>query len=87
MASAFLRHTLTISEMDDMMATFMACRRDMVVKRVDEELFLAENKKRRRETAGEEAVMSKRARTTEIDLTPTGLQRVTGMNSFHIYQF
>ena len=72
--------------MDDMMATFMTRRRDMTVKRVDEELFLAENKKRRRETAGEEAGTSKRARTAEIDLAASGLQRVTGINSFHTHQ-
>jgi len=68
-----LRYTLKSSEMDDMITTFIACRRNIMVKRVDEELFFVENKKRRRETADDKAVMSKRTRTTEIDLAPTGL--------------
>lgn len=60
--------------MDDHQAAYTTQRRDMIIKRVDEELYLAENKKRIREVANESAETSKRAKLTQDDHLATGFQ-------------
>lgn len=49
----------------------------MIVKRVDEELRLAENKKRTREAADEHADMSKRAKLAHVGSAVTGFPHGT----------
>lgn len=60
--------------MDDHQAAYATQRRDMMVKRVDEELHLAENKKRAQDTADEYAETYKRAKLSQVDPTATGFQ-------------
>ncbi|RTE71382.1 hypothetical protein BHE90_014213 [Fusarium euwallaceae] len=73
-ASKFLRHTPDVSEMDDHQVAYTTQRRDIIVKRVDEELHLAENKKRARDAADEYAESYKRAKLSQVDPTATSFQ-------------
>jgi hypothetical protein len=65
--------------MDAMVATFMTQRRDMMVKRVDEELCLAENRKRTQDRASEDGELSKRVKLTAVGLATTGLQHANSI--------
>lgn len=69
-----MRHTPDVSEMDDHQATYTTQRRDVMVKRVDEELRLTENKKRARDAANECTEAYKRAKLIQLDPAATGFQ-------------
>jgi hypothetical protein len=77
LASQFLRHTPNVLQMDDDQAAYVTDRRERMVKRVDNELRLAESKKRSREA--EDACMDvpKRTKLTEACAAPTGGQHGT----------
>ncbi len=63
--------------MDTHQAAYSTLRHNVIVERVDEELGLAENRKRTREAADEYADMSKRVKLTQVDPAATGTQHGT----------
>jgi len=63
--------------MDDHQASYSTQRRDVIVKRVDDELDHTEAKKRPPEATEEYTETSKRPKLTEIDLTATGFEHAT----------
>lgn len=70
-ASKFLRHTPDVSEMDTHQASYATKRRDLIVERVDEELRLAESKKRTREVTDDYAKTCKQVKLAHVDTTIT----------------
>lgn len=63
--------------MDSHQAAYVSQRRDLMVKHVDEQLRLVENKKRTRETADEYADMSKRTKLAQVNPAAAGFQHGT----------
>lgn len=66
-----MRHTPDVSEMDTHQASYATKRRDVIVERVDEELRLAESKKRTREVTDDYAETCKQVKLAHVDPTIT----------------